>query len=282
MKTAIITDSTAYLPDTVKNDPYLSIISIPVILDGKILNEGVDVFADEYYDLLKKSVDFPKTSQPAIGEVISLLHHLKNEAFDNVIIITLSSGISGYFSTVNAISDEVSGLKVWPFDSLITSVPMGTMVEVALDLAKKNVSPEEIMKKLEEIRAEMKAYMIVDDLNHLVRGGRLTNGAALIGGLLKIKPVLTFEEGKIVVAEKIRTSRKAFNRIEDLLLEKAANNASDYRFFIIHANALEQAEEEKARLLSRNPNLQIDLAYFGPVIGTHLGEKALGFGWVKK
>lgn len=282
MKTAIITDSTAYLPEELKNDPQLSIVPIPIILDGKVLNEGQDVFAKEYYDLLKNSLDFPKTSQPVIGEVLKLIQHLQTQGYEDAILITLSSGISGYFSTVNALKDEVPGIKVWPFDSLITSVPMGAMVKKALEMAREKIPPAKIIDKLADIRKNMTAYMIVDDLNHLVRGGRLTNGAALIGGLLKIKPVLTFDEGKIVVSEKIRTSRKAFNRVEDLLLSKAEENHQDYQFFIIHANYLEAAEEEKARLLAKNPQMEIEIAYFGPVIGTHLGEKALGFGWVKK
>lgn len=282
MKTAIVTDSTAFLPAELKNDPQLSIISIPIILDGKVLNEGQDVFAEGYYELLKNSLDFPKTSQPVIGEVLKLMEELQKQGYEDVILITLSSGISGYFSTINALKSEVPGITIWPFDSLITSVPMGMMVKVALEMAHKEIAPAKIIEKLSDIRANMAAYMIVDDLNHLVRGGRLTNGLALIGGLLKIKPVLTFEDGKIIVAEKIRTSRKAFNRVEDLLLSKAEENLQDYQFFIIHGNYLEAAEEEKARLLAKKPDMDIEIAYFGPVIGTHLGEKALGFGWVKK
>lgn len=281
MKTAIVTDSTAYLSPQAEKEEHLSIISVPVIVDEKIYYEGRDVFADEYYQLLKESRDFPKTSQPAIGEVLDLFLDLKKQGYQEVIVITMSSGISGFSNNLKVMIDETTDLKITVFDSMITSVPMGTMVEKALELANQGKSTDEILPILKEIRENMKAFMIVDDLDHLVRGGRLNNGAAIIGGLLKIKPVLTFEEGKIVVAEKIRTSRKAFNRVEDLLLEYFPGH-EDYRFFIIHANAKEEAEAEKVRLLEKNPQMQIDIAYFGPVIGTHVGEKALGFGWVKK
>ncbi len=216
-----------------------------------------------------------------MGEVLILLEKLKAKGYEKVVFITMSSGISGFSSTVETVKEEVPDLKVDVFDSAITSVPMGSMVEKALALAAEGKSNEEIIAALTEMRSHMKAYMIVDDLDHLVRGGRLTNGAAIIGGLLKIKPVLTFEDGKIVVAEKIRTSRKAFNRVEDILVDHFENCEND-RFFIIHANALAEAEAEKERLLKDNPQMQIDIAYFGPVIGTHLGEKALGFGWVKR
>lgn len=282
MKIAIVTDSSAYLTPGLKMNPNLHIIPIPVILDGKIYNEDVDVSANGYYELLKSAHDFPKTSQPAIGEVLTLYENLRKTGVTDVISIHLSSGISGFVDTLSSLKDEVPGINIHPFDSKITSVPMGYMVEKALFMAHEGASVKEILSTLKDISENTRAFMIVDDLGHLVRGGRLKNGAALIGGLLKIKPVLQFKSGKIVVYEKIRTSRRAFNRVEDLLLEKAQKSGDEFKFFIIHANAEDVAQYEEERLLKDNPNLDISIGTFGPVIGTHLGEKALSFGWVKK
>lgn len=282
MKIAIVTDSSAFLPPELKQNPHLFIIPIPVILDGKVYNEDVDVSANDYYDLLKQAQNFPKTSQPAIGEVLALYERLQKKGYTDVISIHLSKGISGFIETLSGLKDEVAGINIYPFDSKITSVPMGYMVGKALAMAEEEVPVKEILAKLNDIADNTRAFMIVDDLDHLVRGGRLKNGAAIIGGLLKIKPVLTFKDGKIVVFEKIRTSRKAFNRVEDLLLAKAAKAGDDYDFFIIHANAEDVAHYESERLLKENPAMSVMIGYFGPVIGTHLGEKALGFGWVKK
>lgn len=276
MKLAVVTDSTAYLPERIQNHPDLFVIPIPVILDGKIYNEGIDIEADEYYGLLNKSKDFPTTSQPAVGEVLALYEELKRKGYDTILSIHLSSGISGFVNTLHAMKNDIDGVKIVPYDSKITSMPMGHMVEAALDLNQKGQSLEEIIAHIDRIRDNTYAYLIVDDLNNLVRGGRLTNGAALIGGLLKIKPILTFSEGKIVLFEKIRSSKKAFARAEKVIGMRNEEIAPPDKLYVIHANNLEVAIQEKEKLQKQYPHADIEIGHFGPVIGSHLGEKAIG------
>lgn len=276
MKIAIVTDSTAYLPERIKNDPNLFVIPIPVILDGKIYNEGIDIEADEYYTLLNQSKEFPTTSQPALGEVIEIYESIVAKGFDTIISIHLSSGISGFVNTLFTLTDAIDGATLYPYDSKITSVPMGHMVEAALDKVHEGASLEEVFEKLDIIRDNTYAYLIVEDLNNLVRGGRLTNGAALIAGLLKIKPILTFENGKIVLFEKIRSTKKAFARAEEIIGKRDKEINRPVKFYVIHANNLSVAEQEKAKLQKKYPNAIIEIGHFGPVIGTHLGEKAIG------
>ena len=276
MKLAVVTDSSAYLPERIKNHPDLFVIPIPLIMDGKIYNEGIDIEADEYYGLLKNSKDFPTTSQPVVGEVLGLYEELKEKGYDTILSIHLSSGISGFVNTLFAMKDDISGVTVIPYDSKITSMPMGHMVEAALDLTEEKASLEEIFAKLDLIRDNTYAYLIVEDLNNLVRGGRLTNGAALIAGLLKIKPILTFEDGKIVLFEKIRSTKKAFARAEKIIGERNAGIEAPVKLYVIHANNRIVAEKEQAKLQKLYPNAEIEIGHFGPVIGTHLGEKAIG------
>ena len=268
MKLAVVTDSSAVLPEDIQQHPDLFVIPIPVIIDGKSYSEGQDIEADVFYEMLNTSKEFPKTSQPVLGEVLALYDDLQKQGYDTVISIHLSAGISGFVSTLEAIKDDFSGLKIIPFDSRITSMPMGNMVKATLDMNDAGASLAEIKERLAFIRDNVYAYLIVDDLNNLVRGGRLTNGAALLGGLLKIKPILTFVEGKIVLFEKIRSSKKAFARAEDIVGQKAAAIDQPVQFFVIHANNLEVAKIEKAKLQEKYPE--------APVIGTHLGEKAIG------
>lgn len=276
MKLAVVTDSSAVLPEDIQQHPDLFVIPIPVIIDGKSYSEGQDIEADAFYEMLNTSKEFPKTSQPVLGEVLALYDDLQKQGYDTVISIHLSAGISGFVSTLEAIKDDFSGLKIIPFDSRITSMPMGNMVKATLDMNDAGASLAEIKERLAFIRDNVYAYLIVDDLNNLVRGGRLTNGAALLGGLLKIKPILTFVEGKIVLFEKIRSSKKAFARAEDIVGQKAAAIDQPVQFFVIHANNLEVAKIEKAKLQEKYPDAQITIGHFGPVIGTHLGEKAIG------
>lgn len=279
MKLAVVTDSTAFLSDEVKQKENLFVISIPVILDGQIYQEGIDIKANDYYSLLKSSKEFPTTSQPALGEMLDLYQSIANQGYDTIISIHLSSGISGFVNNLQSIASSVEGLTIYSFDSLITSSPMGHMVAVALEMGEEGRSIEEILQRLTEIKEHSSAYLIVNDLNNLVRGGRLTNGAALIGSLLKIKPILTFTDGKIVVFEKIRSSKKAFSRVEKLIGEQIKKSPYPLKFFVIHGNDLETAEKEKEALQKKYPEIDVQISYFGPVIGTHLGEKAIGIGW---
>lgn len=276
MKLAIVTDSTAFLPERIQKHPDLFIMPIPVILDGQIYNEGIDIEADEYYGLLKNSKEFPTTSQPALGEALELYESIAAKGYDTIISIHLSSGISGFVNNLHTIENAIDGVKIIPYDSKITSMPMGHMVEVAVDGIDQEKSLAEILVHLDVIRDNTHAYLIIDDLNNLVRGGRLTNGAAVVAGLLKIKPVLTFEEGKIVLFEKIRSSKKAFNRAEEVIGQHKDEIKHPVKLYVIHANNLEMALEEQKKLQERYPDVPVEIGYFGPVIGTHLGEKAIG------
>ena len=281
MKLAIVTDSTAYLNERMRNHKDLFIIPIPVIIDGEPFEEGVDIGYEEFYRKLKSSKDFPKTSQPVLGEVYELYRSIKEQGYDTVISIHLSEGISGFVRTLTAIKDDIEGLQLIPYDSKITSVPMGYMVERALEMSEQGKSLEEILAAVDQIRDTTNAYIIVDDLDNLVRGGRLTNGAAIIGGLLKIKPILPFEDGKIVLAEKIRSLKKALQRTEEIIEERRQENQDELRIYVIHGNNPELAQQEYDKLRQKYPDATIDVGTFGPVIGTHLGDKAIALGVAK-
>ena len=278
MKLAIVTDSSAYLNELIKEHKDLFIIPIPVVIDGQPFEEGVNIQEEEFYRLLNQSQEFPTTSQPVLGEVISLYQDIQAKGYDTILSIHLSEGISGFVRTLHTIKDELEGLTIVPYDSTITSVPMGYMVEKALELKDQGQNLDEIIAGVDHIRDTTNAYIIVDDLNNLVRGGRLTNGAAIIGGLLKIKPVLTFTEGKIVLYEKIRSLKKALQRTEEIIGQHRQDSAEELRLYVIHANNLELAQIEYNKLKQQYPDAVIEIGSFGPVIGTHLGDKAVALG----
>jgi DegV family protein with EDD domain len=127
----------------------------------------------------------------------------------------------------------------------------------------------------------VRAYFMVDDLSHLQRGGRLSSAQALIGSLLQVKPLLHFVDKMIVPFEKIRTKKRAMKRIEELLAE-AVKGGEPFEAVIIHANREEDAKAWMTELGSKFPNVEFTISYFGAVIGTHLGEGAMGMGWSKK
>lgn len=279
MKTAIVTDSTAYLPNDIVEQYNIHVIPLSVTLNGEALEEGTTLQTDDFYGRVRGGGPLPKTSQPALGKFIDLFESLQ-EQYDAVISIHLSSGISGTFAGAKQAGEMVEGISVFPFDSEISCYPQGFYVIRAAQLAQEGATPEAIFAELFKMKETMRAYFMVDDLTHLQRGGRLNGAQALIGGLLQVKPILHFQQKVIVPFEKIRTRKKAMKRIEDLLKKDAELRPLEAA--IIHGNCPEEAEAWRQELAAQFPNVEFTISYFGPVIGTHLGEGAMGLGWVER
>ena len=279
MKTAVVTDSTAYIPKEIRDKWNIHMIPLNVVFGDVVYQEEVDITAEQFYQLVKER-ELPTTSQPPIGQFVELFERLSQE-YDEVISIHLSSGISGTFAGANTASMMVETIKVYPFDSEFSCMPQGLYAIEAAKMALNGDNADKIMLRLEELKKSADAYFMADDLSHLQRGGRLSSAQALIGSLLQVKPLLHFKHKVIVPFEKIRTRKKALKRIADLLGE-AAGSGEDYQAVIIHANREEEALEWKLELETLYPNVEFVISYFGPVIGTHLGEGAMGLGWMRK
>ncbi len=279
MKTAIVTDSTAYLPIELREQLDIHMIPLTVTLDGVAYEEEIDIQTIEFYDKVRGNGPLPKTSQPPVGKFVELFETLK-EQYDTVISIHLSSGISGTYAGAVQAGGMVDGIEVYAFDSELSCYLQGFYVIRAAELAQQGAAPEQILAELAEMKKTMRAYFMVDDLAHLQRGGRLSGAQAFIGGLLQVKPLLHFQDKVIVPYEKIRTRKKAMKRIADMLAEDAATMPLEAS--IIHANRLEEAEAWRAELTEQMPDVHFTISHFGPVIGTHLGEGAMGLGWVRR
>lgn len=254
-------------------------LPLSVIIGEDVFREEVDITSAEFYEKVRGMESLPTSSQPTTGEIVSLLERLSKE-YDAVISIHLSSKISGTYQNVSVAASMVESIKVYPYDSGISCMAQGYFALEAARMAKHGATPEEILGTFDEMQTTLRAYFMVDDLNHLVRGGRLSNGAAILGSMLKIKPILHFSDKEIVVFEKIRSSKKALKRIEGMLEEDTHKNYPIVAT-IIHANAEEEALKWKKQMEKKMPEVRFELSYFGPVIGTHLGEGSLGMAWVE-
>ncbi|PAE15274.1 fatty acid-binding protein DegV [Virgibacillus sp. 7505] len=279
MNIAVMTDSTAYLTPEQREAFDIHMIPLQVVFDDATYEEEVDITAEEFYDKIKQQKALPKTSQPVVGKVIEKLEEL-SESYDAVISVHLSSGISGTYQSMVAADDMVEGIDVHAYDSELSCMAQGYYALEAARMVKQGASVEDILKRLDEMKETMIAYFIVDDLSNLQRGGRLNGAQAIIGSLLQVKPVLHFEDKKIVPFEKIRTKKKAISRIKALFDEQAAGGAK-MKACIIHGNRPEEAESLRQEWAAEYPNAEIEVSYFGPVIATHLGEGAIGFLWYK-
>lgn len=280
MKTAVVTDSTAYLTQEERARYKIHMVPLSVYLADGTYDEEVDITASEFYDKVRGAKEFPKTTQPPIGKFVELFEDLAAE-YDDVVTVHLSSGISGTFQGAIQAGNMVENINVYAFDSEVACYVQGMFAKEAAKMAEQGASGKEIIARLEELKQTMEAYFIPDDLGHLQRGGRLSAAAALIGGLLQVKPVLHFQNKVIVPFEKIRTRKKALRRVEEQLMKAVAKNAN-LQATVIHANCEGDAREWIVHLSETFPTVDFTLSYFGPVIGTHLGEGAIAMGWMDK
>lgn len=280
MTTAIVTDSTAYLTEDEREKYNIHMVPLSVVINNETYEEEVTITVGEFYDRVRNEKELPKTTQPPIGKFVAKFEELAKD-YDEIITIHLSSGISGTYQGALQAGQMVENIEVYGFDSEIAAAMQGFYAIRAAQLVAEGKSAKEILPELEEMRQTMGAYFIVNDLAHLQRGGRLSAAAALLGGLLQIKPVLHFENKIIEPFEKIRTRKKAKNRVEELL-HKATEIHGALDVTIIDANCEEETNEWKEQLQMKYPQCDFKLSYFGPVIGTHLGEGSIGLGWFKQ
>ncbi|WP_010532112.1 DegV family protein [Lentibacillus jeotgali] len=280
MSIAVMTDSTSYIPDKLIEAYNIHVVPLSVVFGDDTYREGLDITTNEFYQKVREVEELPKTSQPSIGMITDKLEELAGD-YNAVISVHLSSGISGTYQAVVSAAEMVDGIDVYPYDSELSCMGQGFYVLEAAEMSKAGKSLDSILKRLDDIKQDVRAYFMADDLSHLQRGGRLNGAQAIVGSLLQIKPLLHFVDTKIVPFEKIRTRKKALNRIMGMLEDDAAKG-KELKVAFIHANNASAAEKLKARFDADYPNMDTMISYFGPVIGTHLGEGAVGVCWYTK
>ena len=278
MKLAVITDSSAFLQAETLRKEDLFVLDIPVNIDGQEYVEGVNLTAQEFYEKMARSSELPKTSQPSIAKLDEILSSLKEKGYTHVLGLFLSSGISGFHQNIQYMTDEFEGLTIAFPDTRITSAPLGFMVESVFKWSDQGYDFQSILDKLTEQIENTSAFIMVDDLDHLVKGGRLSNGAAILGNLLSIKPILYFnDQGVIEVYEKVRTEKKATKRLVEIVKDVTSNG--NYQIMVIHGNSSQKASDLRQLFLDSGVATDVEIATFGSVIGTHLGEGSIALAY---
>ena len=282
MKIALVTDSTSAITKQEAEENNIIVVSIPIIIGKKEYLENVDITSDQLFKMQREGADFPKTSQPSTGSLIRLFDHLLDQGYEAIIAITLSSGISGFYQTLCNIADNNPKYNLHPIDTSMTVRLQGNLVLAAAKMIKNGVKLDSILAHLDEIRSTIDEIFVVNDLNNLSRGGRLSNAGAFIGSMLNIKPLLTFKDGNIVAFDKIRSMKRAFLKIKKLTVKKIDQlpYKDKIKLFIIDSNDSSQVAEAKNFLEEKFPEQSISVTKFSPVIATHLGEKSFAIGWM--
>ncbi|MBO8158725.1 DegV family protein [Thermosyntropha sp.] len=272
----IITDSTASLPPGFAEKNNVVIVPLKVNIEDKSLREGIDISNREYYRLLRSKPIFPQTSQPAAGDFLDIFRTLKPG--DEALAILISSQISGTVQAATIAKDMLKNNKarIEIFDSLSTVVGLGFQVMKACELVKEDFPLDKIIEELKLIRHKTKILFIVDNLEYLARGGRISHAVKTLGNLLQIKPVLSIiQTGKIEVYDKVRTKKKAVKKIIEEF-KKEADTAE--LLSVVHVDNPQEAEEiyKEIRNFYSGPSI---ITEPGPVIGSHVGPGAVGLAW---
>ncbi|MGT2771403.1 DegV family protein [Streptococcus marimammalium] len=273
MKLAVITDSSANLDESFKKKNNVFVLDIPVIIDNETFIEGKNLEIDDFYKKMETAQEFPTTSQPSLADLDDVLACLSKENYTHVIGLFLSSGISGFYQNIHYLVDEYSHLTIRFPDTKICSFPLRMLVENTIASYEAGHPFSIIERDLLQQISGSGAYVVVDDLNHLVKGGRLSNGSALIGNLLSIKPIIYFNNGSLELFERVRTEKKAHNRLIEILNDVTSNHTFDVS--IVHANAIEKAEKIRDLILQSNYQGNILITTFSCAIAAHLGKGAV-------
>ncbi|KRL14062.1 DegV family protein [Schleiferilactobacillus perolens] len=284
MKTAIVTDSTAYLTPEEAAAHHIIVVPQTIHWGENTYHDLVDISFTEFYDRLVTAPVQPTTSFPSLGEMEKVFKQLVKEGYDSVICLVISSGISSYAENLKAFGEHFDALRVVTYDSHITCAGLRYMDLLAATMVSQDNTIDEIVEALETMRARMGVRFMVDDLSHLRRTGRLSSVSATIGGLLKVKPILSMDiqdKGKIEAIAKERQAKKAYEHIKRDFAQAIEDVNYPVRVTVFDADEPKMKAEWVKDLTASFPQVHVDQSIIGPVIGVHTGKGAMAIIWTQ-
>lgn len=282
----IVTDSTVDLPAQFYQEHGVTVMPMMINFGEESFLDGVDITADEFYQKLSEYDGFPTTAQISPGVFIKTYQKLAAEA-DVILTILLSSKLSGTVDSARLaaqqVEEEIEGLKVIVYDTESASLGSGMQVLEAVRAVEEGLSVEEILSRLDQVKATTSIYFSVPSLDHLHKGGRIGKASVLLGGLLNIVPLLAIEDGQVVPSEKLRGKKRVVGRMSELVgaaVEKwGKDNTNVYVLQTLNLEgAMEFAEKLKADFGFEN----IPISTLCPTIGVHTGPGVIAIVFYKK
>ncbi|MEC1260039.1 DegV family protein [Bacillus swezeyi] len=270
----IITDSTADLGEEILRKYNISVLPLSIAIDGIVYRDQLDIQSDEFIEKMESAKELPKSSQPPLGAFIELYEKLAADGSE-LISIHLSSELSGTFQTAVSASNMVDA-SITVIDSMYISKGLGFQVVRAAALAQQGWTADAIIKDLEDLRDRISLYVTIDNFENLIKGGRIGRGKALLGSLLKVKPIARLEDGIYTPEKNVRSTSQLIRYLTGQFLS-AVKGRTVQAIGIAHADALDLANKLKASLLEHIPGIDIDVSYTTPIISVHTGKGAIGF-----
>jgi DegV family protein with EDD domain len=283
-RVAIVTDTTAYLPREVVEANQITLVSLYINWDGERTEREADITdLDSFMDELRTGEHLPSTSQPSVGDFMSAYEPLLADGGD-VVSIHISGGISGTVQAARPAAEQLEregkgGERVHVIDSSTAAGGLGIVVLGAARRAAQGADRGEVAVAAQETREALKMWFAVDTLEFLKRGGRIGGAAAFIGTTLRIKPILTLE-AEITPVERVRTSKRAFERMVDYARQRKESGADGW--VVQHIQAADQAERLIDACREIFGNDAVFVSEVGPVLAAHVGPGLLGVGGVPR
>lgn len=279
----IVTDSTAYVEDSLLAQLDITVVSLSVNFDDESLKETL-VTNEAFYQRMNNSVKFPTSSQPSPADFYQEFLRILQEGH-SILGIFISTDFSGTF--YSAVAAKKMIMENHPtlarktcielLDSRTTAMQLGYGVLAAAKAARENCSMAEVMEQAKTTLTRSKLYFVPQVLDYLRKGGRIGNASALIGTLLQVKPILTVTAGKVAVFDKVRTFEKAVQRmLEQIVVDYGKYGVKEAT--VIHINNEAEARL-KARELAECLGVPVTIGSIGPVVGLHVGPGTLGLAY---
>lgn len=283
-KTGILTDSHSGITQEEAKKLGIYVLPMPFYINDQCHYEGKDISREEFIELLKNDENV-STSQPSPEAVMNLWDEILKE-YEELVYIPISSGLSGSCSTAMAMAqnDDYEG-KVFVVDNGRVSTPMKQSVLDAIELLNEGCSAKEIKNRLEDAKGKMGIFVAVDDLKYLKKGGRISSSVALVGGMLKVKPILKFDIGTLDSFKNCRGLIKAKTVIiEEVKRIVTTDYAEDFEKGNVHILAASSADEEETKkwvneIQEAFPGIKVLWDYLPMGITCHIGPGGLGIGY---
>jgi len=270
---AVVTDSTADLPEEWRTRYGIAVVPLKVIFENETFRDRVDITDDEFFRRLGTATKLPTTSAPSPGEFADVYRKLA-EDHDGCISIHLGAQLSATVQAAQIGAESVEGFKVKVIDSETVTMPIAFLCKVAAE----SETLAEATAAVEERVPKCRVLALLDTLRYLEMGGRLSRAQAMIGTMLDLKPLLLVADREIKPVERVRTRSRAITRmVEFLRAELPVEHVA-----VVHAQAPEEAETIAAGLRLELPDQEIVIGEIGAVLGTHTGPRALGAVYIKK
>ena len=278
-KVAWVTDSSAVLDESLRENPHVYVLPVHLIINGKSYLDGVDLTTEELVRHLDNG-EVPSSSQPSVGDFKKLYERLAKEEYDLIFSFHVSSELSGtYSSSVQA--GKMVGIPVFSVDSSFLSYPLTLLLKKAIKLWDFFQEPEIVIQSIHAIKSKLKVFVWIGSLQQLHKSGRLSASKYFLGSLMKIKPIITIENGKLEIKTKVRTWKQATDKINSYLKESMASGKIE-EVFMLYGRDERQTLEWKEMIQAEGLDASLSANPLGTALALHAGTGTVGIGWLEK